>query len=151
VTDPAAPAVRAVVIDDSAFQCSALRHLLEQRYGARVTVETYVDPVVALERLTPSIGLLLLDWEMPALDGGAMLEEARRRGVDLKRVIIRSGHQADELHRQFDGRGCLCVIEKGEQEQQEAFLMILDGIVRRSERAAVAPGAGECPATSDRP
>jgi CheY-like chemotaxis protein len=128
--------VRAVVIDDSGFQCSALRRLLEGRYGERVAVETYVDPVAALERLGPDVGLLLLDWEMPGLDGAAMLEEARRRGVDLKRVIIRSGHHADELHRQFDGRGCLCVIEKGEQEQQAAFLMILDGIVRRSGRRA---------------
>jgi len=127
--------VRAVVVDDSPFQCAAVRRLLEERYGAKVSVETYVDPAQAVARLNGSIGLLLLDWEMPGLDGGALLEEARRRGVDLKRVIIRSAHHADELHRQFDGRGCLCVIEKGEQEQQAAFLMILDGIVRRSSRA----------------
>jgi CheY-like chemotaxis protein len=123
--------VRAVVIDDSALQCAAVRQLLERRYGERVRVETYVDPVAAVARLDPSIGLLLLDWEMPGLDGAAMLEEARRRGVDLKRVIIRSARHADALHERFDGRGCLCVIEKGEQEQQQAFLMILDGIMRR--------------------
>jgi len=123
-----------MVVDDSPFQCLALRTMLEQRYGDKVQVETYVDPVQAVERLDPGIGLLLLDWEMPGLDGGAMLEEARQRGVDLKRVIIRSARHADELHRRFDGRGCLCVIEKGEQEQQAAFLMILDGIVRRSGR-----------------
>lgn len=128
--------VRAVVIDDSSFQCSALRRMLEARYGEKVAIETYVDPVEAVAHLDPGIGLLLLDWEMPGLDGAAMLEEARQRGVDLKRVIIRSARHADELHRQFDGRGCLCVIEKGEQEQQAAFLMILDGIVRRSSRAA---------------
>ena len=110
--------------------------MLEKRYGDKVRVETYVDPVQAVGQLDPGIGLLLLDWEMPGLDGSAMLEEARRRGVDLKRVIIRSARHADELHRRFDGRGCLCVIEKGEQEQQAAFLMILDGIVRRASRAA---------------
>ena len=132
-------AVRAVVVDDSPFQCLALRTMLEQRYGDKVQVETYVDPVQAVERLDPGIGLLLLDWEMPGLDGGAMLEEARQRGVDLKRVIIRSARHADELHRRFDGRGCLCVIEKGEQEQQAAFLMILDGMVRRASRSAGEP------------
>ena len=126
--------VRAVVIDDSAFQCAALRQLLAARYGERVRVETYVDPVQSLEHLDASVGLLLLDWEMPGLDGEAVLEEARRRGVDLKRVIVRSAHHADALHARFDGRGCLCVIEKGEAEQQAAFLMILDGIVRRSGR-----------------
>jgi len=128
--------VRAVVVDDSPFQCTALRLMLEKRYGDKVRVETYVDPVLAVEKLDPGIGLLLLDWEMPGLDGDALLEEARRRGVDLKRVIIRSARHADELHRRFDGRGCLCVIEKGEQEQQAAFLMILDGIVRRSSQPA---------------
>lgn len=132
--DPAA--VRAVVVDDSPFQCSVLRHLLEERYGERVRVETYVDPRQALASLDSDVGLLVLDWEMPALDGAALLEEARRRGVDLKRVIIRSSHPAKELHRRFDRRGCLCVIQKGEQEQQAAFLMILDGIVRRGGRGA---------------
>ena len=131
--------VRAVVVDDSPFQCTALRLMLEKRYGDKVRVETYVDPVQAVEKLDPEIGLLLLDWEMPGLDGSAMLEEARTRGVDLKRVIIRSARHADELHRRFDGRGCLCVIEKGEQEQQAAFLMILDGIVRRASRPAGVP------------
>jgi CheY-like chemotaxis protein len=126
--------VRAVIVDDSRFQCSAMRRLLEDRYAERVEVETYVDPREALAGLGPDVGLLVLDWEMPGLDGAAMVEEARRRGVDLKRVIIRSSHHAEELHRRFDGKGCLCVIEKGEAEQQEAFLMILDGIVRRAGR-----------------
>jgi DNA-binding NarL/FixJ family response regulator len=126
--------VRAVIVDDSPLQCAALRHLMQERYGERVQVETHLDPRQALESLGPAVGLLVLDWEMPGLDGAAMVEEARRRGVDLKRVIIRSSHHADELHRRFDGRGCLCVIEKGELEQQSAFLMILDGIVNRAAR-----------------
>ena len=133
------PPVRVVVIDDSPFQCSAVRRLLEERYGARVAVETHTDPHRALERLDPGVDVLLLDWEMPVLDGEAMLEEARRRGVDLKRVVIRSSHSAEALHARFDDRGCLCVIEKGEREQQAAFLMILDGLVRHAERRA---GAG---------
>jgi CheY-like chemotaxis protein len=134
-TTTAAGPLRAVVIDDSRFQCFAIKHMLEQRFGQRMVVETYSDPAEALAHLAPDIDLLLLDWEMPSLDGAAVLDEARRRGVDLKRVIIRSCHPADELHRQFDDKGCLAVIEKGEMEQQAAFLMILDGIVRRSEQA----------------
>jgi len=133
VTTVASPALRAVVVDDSRFQCAALRELLERRYGDRIRVETYTDPLAARETLGPDVGLLLLDWEMPGLDGEVMLEEARRRGVAGKRIIIRSSHSADALHRRFDGRGCLCVIEKGEAEQQAAFLMILDGIVRRAD------------------
>ncbi len=105
--------------------------MLERRYGARVAVETYSDPVVACEALRSDIHLMLLDWEMPVMDGAAVLQESRRRGVNLKRIIITSSHPADELHRVFDTSGCLAVIEKAEPEQQAAFMMILDSIMRR--------------------
>jgi len=74
---------------------------------------------------------MLLDWEMPVMDGQAVLERARAAGVNLKRVIVTSGHPADTLHQVFDRTGCLAVIEKAEPEQQAAFLMILDSIMRR--------------------
>jgi len=119
------------VVDDSPLQCAFWRKLLERRYGARVSVETFIDSQKALGVLGPDIHLMLLDWEMPGLDGAAVLEEARRRGVNLKRIIISSSHPADELHRAFDASGCLAVIEKAEPEQQAAFMMILDSIMRK--------------------
>jgi CheY-like chemotaxis protein len=122
---------RVVVVDDSRVQCAVWRKLLEDRYGQRVAVETYEDPQAAVTELGPDIHLMLLDWEMPELDGAEVLEKARERGVNLKRVIITSGHPADELHRVFDRTGCLAVIEKSEPQQQAAFLMILDSIMRR--------------------
>ncbi|MGE5236901.1 MAG: response regulator [Acidobacteriota bacterium] len=122
---------RVVIIDDSRLQCTAWRQLLEKRYGGRVAVETYDDPRQGVEALRPDVHLMLLDWEMPGLDGQAVLEAARGRGVNLKRVIITSGHPADRLHQAFDRTGCLAVIEKAEPEQQAAFLMILDSIMRR--------------------
>lgn len=123
--------LRVIVVDDSRFQCTALRRLLEQRFGEQVAVETFQDPRQAVDRLGPDVDLLLLDWEMPGLDGAAVLDQARRRGLDPRRVIISSSYPADELHRQFDHTGCLAVIEKGEKAQQQAFLMILDSLVRR--------------------
>ena len=119
------------MIDDSPVQCEGWRRLLESRYGERVLVETYTDPRTALEEIGPDVHLMLLDWEMPELDGERVLEEARRRGVNPKRVIITSGHSAEELHRVFDRTACLAVIEKSEPEQQAAFMMILDSIMRR--------------------
>ena len=122
---------RVVVVDDSPLQCAFWRQLLERRYGARAAVETYSDPRAALNELRPDIHLMLLDWEMPGIDGAAVLEQARRRGVNLKRIIVSSSHPADELHRAFDASGCLAVIEKAEPEQQAAFMMILDSIMKR--------------------
>jgi hypothetical protein len=68
---------------------------------------------------------------MPGMDGKQLFESACRSGVNPKRIIITSSHTADQLHREFDGCGCLAVIEKAEPEQQAAFLMILDSIMRR--------------------
>lgn len=122
---------RVLVIDDSKLQCAVWRRLLEERYGERVKVETYTEPEAAVAGLAPDIHLLLLDWEMPEMDGKEVLEAAREVGVNLKRVIITSGHPAERLHEEFDDSGCLAVIEKTEPEQQAAFLMILDSIMRR--------------------
>jgi CheY-like chemotaxis protein len=122
---------RVVVIDDSKVQCAVWQRLLEDRYGDRVAVATFTDPRDGVADLGSEIHLLLLDWEMPWMDGKEVLDAARELGVDLKRVIITSSHPADRLHEEFDETGCLAVIEKAEPEQQAAFLMILDSIMRR--------------------
>ena len=122
---------RVVVVDDSPLQCAVWRRLLENRYGIRVAVETYTDPVEAVKQLGSDIHLLLLDWEMPDMDGVEVLAAAREAGVDLKRIIVTSSHSADRLHEVFDDTGCLAVIEKAEPAQQAAFMMILDSIMKR--------------------
>ncbi len=122
---------RVVVVDDSRLQCAAWRKLLESRFGNRVSVETHSDPTVAITFMGPDVHLLLLDWEMPGLDGKEFFLQARERGVNPKRIIITSSHPANELHDEFDNSGCLAVIEKAEPEQQAAFMMILDSIMRR--------------------
>ena len=122
---------RVLVVDDSKLQCAVWRKRLAERYGDKVAVETYTDPEEAVPGMAPDIHLLLLDWEMPEMDGKEVLEAAREAGVNLKRVIITSGHSADRLHEEFDAAGCLAGIEKTEPEQQAAFLMNLDSIMRR--------------------
>ena len=122
---------RVVVVDDSPLQCAAWRRLLEERYGDRVRVESYTDPTDAVARLGPDVHLMLLDWEMPEMDGREVLEIALQQGVNAKRIIITSSHPARRLHEVFDDSGCLAVIEKAEPEQQAAFMMILDSIMRR--------------------
>lgn len=120
-----------MVVDDSALQCEFWRSLLLSRYGDRAAVETYRDPCEAIEHLGPDVHLMLLDWEMPCMDGREVLAAAQAHGVNLKRVIITSAHSADELHEVFERESCLAVIEKSEPEQQAAFLMILDSIMKR--------------------
>jgi hypothetical protein len=46
-------------------------------------------------------------------------------------MVILSSRDADELHVLFPEGSCLAVINKHEPNQQNAFLMILDSIVKR--------------------
>ena len=125
------PRRRVVVVDDSMLQCVLWRRMLESRYPGRADVETYTDPVEAVGVLGPDIHLMLLDWEMPVMDGMEVFEKAVEVGVNPKRIIISSSHPAKRLHEAFDCTACLAVIEKVEPEQQAAFMMILDSIMKR--------------------
>ena len=122
---------RVVIVDDSPGFCSMWRRFFEERYDGKVAVESYLDPLKALAEIRPDIGLLVLDLEMPGLDGIKFLEYAAAKGVDRRRVVISSGRDADELHRLFPAGRCLAVINKDDPAQQAAFLMILESVMRK--------------------
>lgn len=124
-------AKRVVLVDDSPAYAASWRAIFAERYGDRVAFEAFQDPVAALGRLGPDVDLLLVDLEMPVLDGRSVARLAKERGVSERRIVIVSGHDADELHRLFPQGACLAVINKTEAQQQHAFLMILDSVVLR--------------------
>jgi len=120
-----------MVIDDSPFQCMVWKKTLEARYGTIAEIETYTSAIEALKHLDSHVHVLLLDWEMPEMDGLETFKAAVAAGYNPKRIIITSGHSADRLHEIFDDTDCLAVIEKVEPEQQAAFQMIMDSIMKR--------------------
>ena len=123
---------RIVIVDDSDAACEMFKEILLDRYGAeRVAVETYVTPIHALARIDESIDLLVVDLEMPHIDGRKFLDFAIQKGVSRKRVIVVSGRDAEDLHEIFPPGACLAVMNKTEPRQREAFTMILDSIMRR--------------------
>ena len=124
---------RVVLVDDSAAYAESWRAVLKGRYGDKITFESYQDPLKAIPRFGPEIDLLLLDLEMPVLDGRKLAALAKERGVAPRRIVILSAHDADELHALFPGGTCLAVVNKTEPQQQNGFLMILDSIVKRQD------------------
>jgi CheY-like chemotaxis protein len=122
---------RVVIVDDSPAYCDLWSNYLAERYPEIVQVETYSHPYDALPKIDDSIDLLIVDLEMPGMDGKKFVDYARQKGLSARRIIVTSSHSADELHKRFRIGETIAVINKTEAKQQEAFLMILDSIVRR--------------------
>jgi CheY-like chemotaxis protein len=122
---------RVVIVDDSVAFCDLWSNFIADRYGSSVAVETYAHPYDALPKVDGSIDLLIVDVEMPGMDGKKFVEYARQKGLSARRIVVTSSHSADELHQRFRIGEAIAVINKTEPKQQEAFLMILDSIMRR--------------------
>ena len=122
---------RVVIVDDSSAFCELWTNILEERYGDLVEVETYRHPYDALPHIAETIDLLLVDLEMPGMDGQKFVTYAREKGLSPRRIIVTSSHDASELHERFKMGEAIAVINKTEPKQQEAFLMILDSLLRK--------------------
>lgn len=122
---------RVVIVDDSPAFCELWANILEERYSDAATVETYSHPYEALSHIDDSIDLLIVDLEMPGMDGQKFVAYAREKGLSSRRIIITSSLDASLLHERFRIGETIAVINKTEPKQQEAFLMILDSILRK--------------------
>jgi CheY-like chemotaxis protein len=122
---------RVVIVDDSCAFCDLWENILAERYGGAAKVEKYTHPYDALPHIDESIDLLIVDLEMPGMDGQKFVAYARQKGLPAKKIIVTSSHDAKELHERFRIGDTIAVINKTEPKQQEAFLMILDSIMRR--------------------
>jgi CheY-like chemotaxis protein len=125
------PRKRVVIVDDSPAYGDLWSNFILERYPDRVNVETYKHPYDALPKVDATIDLLIVDLEMPGMDGKKFVDYARQKGVSPRRIIVTSSHSADELHQRFRIGETIAVVNKTEAKQQEAFLMILDSIMRR--------------------
>ena len=122
---------RIVIVDDSRVYCELWSKFISERYADQVKVETYSHPYDALPKIDASIDLLIVDLEMPAMDGKKFVEYARQKGLTARQIVVTSSHSADEMHERFRIGDVIAVIQKTEVKQQEAFLMILDSVMRR--------------------
>jgi CheY-like chemotaxis protein len=119
-----------LLIDDDAAFLNLLEESVEKRYPD-LTVLTCNDPIKCLTSITNDIDLLLVDLEMPGLDGAKILSYAISRGVSKNRIIILSGHDADYLHDRFPMGSCLAVLNKFEAQQENALDMVFNSLQQK--------------------
>lgn len=121
---------KVLFIDDDKLVLRMFEERVRERYP-EIEPLTCQDAVKALELIDPSLDLLIIDLEMPKLDGKKLLNFARERGVDRKKIIIFSSREADYLHEIIPMGECLCVLNKHELKQQKVLEMVLDSVSRK--------------------
>jgi CheY-like chemotaxis protein len=122
---------RILLIDDDAAFLKFLEEYVAERYPD-LHVVTCNDPIKCLVNITSNLDLLLVDLEMPGLDGTKVLSYAVSKGLNKHRIIILSGRDADYLHERFPMGSCLAVLNKYDVKQKNVLDMVFTSLQRKS-------------------
>ena len=118
---------KVLIIDDDTSFLKIIKKYVKDNYPC-LFVKSCDDPLRGLAAISVDLDLLLLDLEMPGLDGGKILSYARSIGIDRKRIIILSWRDADYLHEMFPMGSCLAVLNKHEVRQKAVLDMVFSSL-----------------------
>ncbi len=121
-----------LIIDDDPAFLKLLQQYVQEHFP-ELDLKACSDPVLCLPSITTDLDLLLVDLEMPGLDGSKILAYATGAGVNKNRIVILSGRDAEYLHKRFPMGSCLAVLNKYEGKQKEVLDMIFSSIRRKSQ------------------
>ncbi len=121
-----------IIDDDQAF--TGILDAYIRQYYPYLTVKVCNDPVTALADIRQGkLDLLVIDLEMPTLDGMKVFAYALDAGIDKNRIVILSGRDVDFLHDTFPMGTCLAVLNKFEAKQKAVLEMIFGSLNRKAE------------------
>ncbi|MDC4205772.1 MAG: response regulator [Candidatus Manganitrophus sp.] len=122
--------MKMLVVDDSAAMRSLLRQMIK-KMGHSVTEA--VNGKEALEQLNvhPDIGLILLDWNMPEMDGMQLLDAlgVKRLNKRPRIIIVSTECEAEKIVQAMERGADEYIMKPFTQEILEEKLSIL-GIAR---------------------
>ena len=121
---------KVVIIDDDNLFLEFLSDYVRGHYPL-LEILSFNDPVKSLPAITADIDLLLIDLEMPGLDGTKILSYACDKGVSKSKIIILSGRDAEYLHHRIPMGKCLAVLNKHEARQKEVLDMVFKALQKK--------------------
>ncbi|HIJ96201.1 MAG TPA: response regulator transcription factor [Desulfuromonadales bacterium] len=124
---------RILLIDDDQLFTNFLAAYISENYPL-LKVEIRNNPMSALHSIkTGDYDLMLIDLEMPAMDGLKLLRFAVDAGMDKNRIVILSGRDADFLHGLCPMGTCLAVLNKFEARQKSVLDMVFSSLNKKAE------------------
>lgn len=121
-----------LIVDDDPVFLDLLSTFVGENYPL-LEVTTCPDPLKALAPIRGGgLDLLILDLEMPDLDGAKLFSFAVESGMDPKRIVILSGRDADYLHSNFPLGTCLAVLNKFEVKQKTVLEMVFNSLNKKA-------------------
>ncbi len=99
------------VIDDDESIIKLIKQTLQAKSGNEFSVEGFLNAEIALDKNLSAIDLILLDYEMPGMDGIAALQEIKQNYPDML-VIMLTGNRNQSVAVQAYREGASEFIEK---------------------------------------
>ncbi|MDD2853750.1 MAG: response regulator [Desulfuromonadaceae bacterium] len=121
-----------LLIDDDPAFTRFLADYIAENYPL-LQVDICNNPLTALHYIkTGCYDLMLIDLEMPAMDGLKLLRFAVKTGMDKNRIVILSGRDADFLHGICPMGTCLAVLNKFEARQKSVLDMVFNSLNQKA-------------------
>ncbi len=121
-----------LLIDDDPAFTRLLGDYIADQYPL-LTVDICNNPLEALAAIRKApYDLILIDFEMPTLDGRKLMNFAVQSGIEKRRIVILSSRDADFLHEQCPMGSCLAVLNKHEVRQRAVLDMIFSSLSKKA-------------------
>lgn len=125
-----------LLIDDDPIFTRFLGDYIAQEYPL-LTVDVCNNPLEALAAIRKNpYDLILIDFEMPTMDGRKLMNFAVQSGIEKRRIVILSSRDADFLHEQCPMGSCLAVLNKHEVRQKAVLDMIFSSLSQKAGQGA---------------
>lgn len=123
---------RILLIDDDRSFTEFLAGYIRDSYPL-LQVEICNNPLIALKSIKAGgYDLMLIDLEMPTMDGLKLLGFATQAGMNKNRIVILSGRDAEFLHQLCPMGTCLAVLNKFEARQKAVLDMIFSSLQKKA-------------------
>ncbi len=128
MTEPAAPLMKLLCVDDEEAVLQALRRLFRKHYAV-TTAQSAAEALTAMA--AQEFDIIISDMRMPQMDGADFLAAAARQQPDAVRILLTgfADHEATVraindgrifryLHKPWDNEGLLRIVEEAAKQRQ---------------------------------